>query len=78
MSKPTIEKLAIQNADLKEENGILREQRQASDQLLLSANKQASDDRKRHEMIKRMLISSERITAEEFDILERIVAPLGQ
>ena len=78
MSKPTIEQLAIENADLKDKNGILREQRQASDQLLLSANKQASDDRKRQEMIKRMLISSGRITNEDFDLLERIVAPLDQ
>ena len=75
LTREDIEKI---NEELTVENRILREQRQDSDQLLLSANKQASDDRKRQEMIKRMLISSGRITNEDFDLLERIVAPLDQ
>ena len=32
----------------------------------------------RQQMIKRMLISSGRITNEDFDLLERIVAPLDK
>ena len=78
MSKPTIEQLAIENADLKDENKTLTTQMDALKHLLGGTNKELEDGKKRQEMIRRMLISSERITAEEFDMLERIVAPLDQ
>ena len=71
MSKPTIEQLAIQNADLKKEIDALIGQ-------LKTKDKHFKEEHKRQGMIKRMLISSGRITNEDFDLLERIVAPLDQ
>ena len=69
MSKPTIEQLAIQNADLKEEIDALIGQ-------LENKNKHFKEEHKRQGMIRRMLITSEIVTEEQFELLERIVAPL--
>ena len=74
----TREDIEKTNEELALENKTLTTQMDALNHLLRGANKELEDGKKRQEMIMRMLISSERITAEEFDILERIVAPLNQ
>ena len=71
MSKPTIEQLAIENADLKEELDALND-------LHRSKVEHFKEEYKRQQMIKRMLITSEIVTEEQFDLLERIVRPLDQ
>ena len=53
--------------EVEQENNGLRE-----------INKELRNKLKRHKRIVSMLKASERVTAEEFDILEQIVAPLDQ
>ena len=71
MSKPTIKQLSTQNEDLKKELDALREHYRTKFHYL-------EENMNRQQMIKQMLITSEIVTEEQFELLERIVAPLDQ
>ena len=66
-----IEKLEIENKELIQQNESLKNSNN-------TLHKYSCDQDKRQEMIRRMLITSEIVTEEQFELLDKIVAPLDQ